>query len=83
MNTRPVNSSLTTTRAALSPVLRRSLQGALTRQRVAARLARSRSANAALPASDSLTPATPALLERWFNPHLLDRLQMPLSRIRE
>lgn len=68
MNTRLTRSSLTTTRAALSPLRSRPLN---------------RARAAAVPAAESLTPATPSLLDRWFDPHLIDRLQMPLSRIRE
>lgn len=38
---------------------------------------------AAVPAADSLTPATPVLRDLFWNPHLIDRLQTPLSRVRE
>lgn len=68
MNTRLTRPSFATTRAALSPLRSRPLNRART---------------AAIPGADSLTPATPSLLDRWFDPHLIDRLQMPLSRIRE
>jgi hypothetical protein len=37
----------------------------------------------AWPDAASLTPATPALRDRFWNPHLIDRLQTPLSRVRE
>ena len=37
----------------------------------------------AVPAAESLTPATPWHFGRLLDPHLLDRLQVPLSRIRE
>jgi len=60
-------------RAQLSPVLRRATHEHLTRRRLAA---------VSLPPSESLTPSSPTLLD-WWDPHLLDRLQMPLSRIRE
>ena len=70
-------------RAAFSPLLRRATQDVLARHGAVARLARARSA--AVPPAASLSPAspsTPAPLD-WWDPHLLDRLQMPLSRIRE
>jgi hypothetical protein len=78
---RHTSATLRSSRAALSPVLRRATQDALTRSRVNARLAAARSA--ALPTSDSLTPATPSLGERWWDPHLVDRLQTPLTRFRD
>lgn len=68
MNTRLTRSLFTTSRAALSPLRSRPLN---------------RARAVAVPSAESLTPATPSLLDRWFDPHLIDRLQMPLSRIRE
>lgn len=68
MNTRLTRSSFATTRAALSPLRSRPLN---------------RPRAVAVPGAETLMPATPSLLDRWFDPHLIDRLQMPLSRIRE
>ena len=73
----------TGSRAQLSPLFRRSTQGALARGQIAARLNRRADRVAALTFNDPLTPATPTLSDRWWDPHLLDRLQTPLSRVRE
>ncbi len=70
-------------RAQLSPLFRRSTQDALARGQIAARLNHRTNRASALPLNDPLTPATPTLSDRWWDPHLLDRLQTPLSRIRE
>jgi hypothetical protein len=70
-------------RAALSPLLRRATLDALARSGAASRTARARSA--AVPPAASLSPVSPAATTPldWWDPHLLDRLQAPLSRIRE
>lgn len=64
-------------RAQFSPVLSRAMHA---RSHQAVRFAAK--PGVALPNSDSLTPETPTLHD-WWNPRLLDRLEMPLSRIRE
>lgn len=35
------------------------------------------------PVSDPVTPESPARALRWWDPYFLDRLQAPLTRIRE
>ena len=66
-------------RAHLSPLISRSALAVARR-----RLTESRSLRPnAVPSADSLTPATPVLRDRFWNPHLIDRLQTPLSRVRE
>ena len=68
-------------RAHLSPLLRRATQQAVLRSRIGAP---ARTGNKRqIWAANTMTPPTPALVDRWWNPHLLDRLQTPLSRIRE
>jgi hypothetical protein len=63
-------------RAQLSPLFRRAVLRTQSH-------ARTGSHASAAPATDSLTPASPTLSPRLWNPTVLDRLQMPLSRIRE
>jgi hypothetical protein len=67
-------------RAHFSPVMRRTTQLALTRRGTAHRVDRRR---ATMPAADTLTPSTPNIAPRLWNPHLLDRLQAPLTRFRD
>jgi hypothetical protein len=61
-------------------VLRRNAQTALTRSRIHANL-RARNHDV-VPTEDSLTPETPTL-DRWWDPHLVDRLQTQLTRFRD
>jgi hypothetical protein len=75
------SSAIPSSRAAFSPLFRNAAQRPLTRANVNARLVRAYSAT--VPTADTLTPATPSLVERWWDPHLVDRLQTPLTRIHE
>jgi hypothetical protein len=87
MNTQPsrtfpsLAAGSTSGRAQFSPVLRHTAQTALTRHRVRAELREQNSG--VIPDAETLTPPTPTLRERWWNPHLMDRLQPPLTRFRE
>ena len=68
-------------RSHLSPLLRRATQQAVLRARAGAS-ART-GTDRQIWSANAMTPPTPSLIDRWWNPHLLDRLQTPLSRIRE
>lgn len=83
MNTRRSRSQsgLSTSRAHFSPVLQRSAQALVIRNRVQA-LLRDQGAEG-VPPPDSLTPRTPAAVERFWDPHLVDRLQTRLTRFRD
>ena len=68
-------------RGDFTPLLRRSTEAAFARSRVDARGAARRSRKLISP--DALMPLTPSLVERWWDPHLVDRLQSPLTRYRD
>ena len=74
-------SRVQSSRAQFSPVIRRTAQTALTRNRL--RDAGGEARNTVVPRPESLTPETPAPTERWWDPHLVDRLQLPLTRFRD
>ena len=68
-------------RAQFSPVLPHTTQASLTRSRAQARL--SAHGRQIIPRAESLSPNTPVLGSRWWNPHVVDRLQFELSRVRD
>jgi hypothetical protein len=68
-------------RVQLSPLLGRIAQNATLRTSLAA--GPRASADRRIWSAHTLTPPTPSLVERWWNPHVIDRLQPPLTRIRE
>jgi hypothetical protein len=61
--------------------VRRTARTILTRNRL--RTERKGQESGVLPQTESLTLQTPTPTERWWDPHLIDRLQLPLTRIRE
>lgn len=68
-------------RAQFSPLIRRTAQTTLTRNRL--RIERNGKATEVVPIPETLTLETPTPSERWWDPHLVDRLQSPLTRIHE
>ena len=74
--TRLVTPRATLSRAQFSPLSRRAVVRAQSDSSRSDTLLR-------VPGAGSLTPASPTLSWRLWIPNVLDRLQMPLSRIRE
>ena len=73
--------SLVLRRAQFSPVFPRPAQEAVIRSRLHAQSAER--SNVIVPDAETLTPGTPVFTDRFWNPHLVDRLQTQLTRFRD
>lgn len=75
--------SATAVRAQLSPLRRSSTREALRARRAGALVRRAAPVSTNPAPRAWLAPAPAVLTDRWWDPHLLDRLQTPLTRYRE